>query len=389
MNKVLAVMGVLLSLDWGAGFGEPAWAQHAAESEWMTSTEQRQRPVRDSPATLSESRQTGRGITIRGRERTRDVPAAHQVRRGDTLWDLAQRYYGSHWHWPRLWSYNPEVTNPHWIYPNDIVRLRPGLGSAALPVQGRATPRGLILHESDTVWLRDEGYLDRDALQRSAVIVGSPEEHMLLSEWDEVYLRFENEQDIRPGAEYTVFRRVPSRERMDDEKGALVRIYGTIRLQSYDAQSAVARGVVTEALDPIERGDRVAAIPRRFDMIEPVSSERDLNAKVVAALRPREFHADSQIIFIDVGELQGVRVGNRVFVVREADEWLASYRDVGIARRASGETFEHAEEAENYPLEVIAEGRVVNLRPNTAGLLVTRSVREVVMGDRVELRRGF
>ncbi|MEM6961795.1 MAG: hypothetical protein AAF550_08655, partial [Myxococcota bacterium] len=119
------------------------------------------------------------------------------------------------------------------------------------------------------------------------------------------------------------------------------------------------------------------------------SSERDLNAKVVAALRPREFHADSQIIFIDVGELQGVRVGNRVFVVREADEWLASYRDVGIARRASGETFEHAEEAENYPLEVIAEGRVVNLRPNTAGLLVTRSVREVVMGDRVELRRGF
>src|SRR6476620_4722624 len=49
----------------------------------------------------------------------------HTVVRGDTLWDLSQKYLGSPWYWPKVWSYNPEIANPHWIYPGNQVRFFP------------------------------------------------------------------------------------------------------------------------------------------------------------------------------------------------------------------------------------------------------------------------
>lgn len=52
------------------------------------------------------------------------VPDVHTVRRGDTLWDLCGHYEGNPWDWPRIWSYNPEIRNPNWIYPGDQIRMR-------------------------------------------------------------------------------------------------------------------------------------------------------------------------------------------------------------------------------------------------------------------------
>src|SRR5262249_41651714 len=56
---------------------------------------------------------------------TGPVPELHVVRRGDTLWDICWFYFNDPWQWPRVWSYNPQITNPHWIYPGDLVRLLP------------------------------------------------------------------------------------------------------------------------------------------------------------------------------------------------------------------------------------------------------------------------
>jgi nucleoid-associated protein YgaU len=58
------------------------------------------------------------------------VPDIHLVRRGDTLWDLCNRYYRNPWAWPKVWSYNPQVANPHWIYPGDQLRLTNATGGA-------------------------------------------------------------------------------------------------------------------------------------------------------------------------------------------------------------------------------------------------------------------
>src|SRR5262249_13197606 len=53
------------------------------------------------------------------------TPELHVVRSGDTLWDICFYYFNDPWQWPKVWSYNPQITNPHWIYPGDLVRLVP------------------------------------------------------------------------------------------------------------------------------------------------------------------------------------------------------------------------------------------------------------------------
>src|SRR5262249_19430488 len=52
-----------------------------------------------------------------GIDRSEFLPPVHLVRRGDTLWDICDRYFHNPWDWPRIWSYNPGLQNPHWIYP--------------------------------------------------------------------------------------------------------------------------------------------------------------------------------------------------------------------------------------------------------------------------------
>src|SRR5688500_17395308 len=126
------------------------------------------------PQSLDQAEREGVGVRISGGDRERLVPETYTVRRGDTLWDVTGRYYGNPWEWPRVWSFNPEITNPHWIYPLDQLRLlAPGAVSNEPGVRLRPAYHGM---QAGSVYLRQEGYLDRDALDDSGVLTGSPED---------------------------------------------------------------------------------------------------------------------------------------------------------------------------------------------------------------------
>jgi len=72
--------------------------------------------------------------TVRGSDKGsyivsgQNAPELHTVKRGETLWGIAGRYYGNAYAWPRIWSYNTQIQNPHWLYPGDHLRLRRGAG---------------------------------------------------------------------------------------------------------------------------------------------------------------------------------------------------------------------------------------------------------------------
>jgi len=50
-------------------------------------------------------------------------PETYVVQRGDTLWDIASMFLRDPWYWPEIWQINPQVENPHLIFPGDILSL--------------------------------------------------------------------------------------------------------------------------------------------------------------------------------------------------------------------------------------------------------------------------
>ncbi len=319
-------------------------------------------------------------------------PGTHLVRRGDTLWDICDHYFRNPYQWPRIWAFNPQIQNPHWIFPGDQVRLR-GASTQIAAVDTAAS--GLVDRRRqvppETIFLRTEGYIDDDT-NNWGEISGSPEEKMILTDHDDVYLRISSAHDLKVGQELTIYRPVRS-----IGGGKLIGIQGTARVNQWNPKDRIARAIITEAIDTIERGARVGPVTRRFEVVPPARNEKDLTASILTSVQPHGLFGQNQIVFIDKGDEAGVKPGNRLFVIRKGDAWHASQTTGTSAKRialeddspAATEDVPKPRDASRLPEEVLAELRVINVRKQTAMCIVTNSRKEVEAGDKAFARKGF
>ena len=114
-------------------------------------------------------------------------PDTYVVQRGDTLWDIAGKFLKRPWLWPEIWQANPQIRNPHLIYPGDVLSLAylDRLGLQAGPRMGE--PIGAIPLAQIEPFLRDLRIYDR--IDTMPYVVGLEEDRLRSAAGQIAYVR--------------------------------------------------------------------------------------------------------------------------------------------------------------------------------------------------------
>ena len=145
-----------------------------------------------------------------------DAPDQYVVKKGDTLWDISAVFLRDPWYWPEIWYVNPQVANPHLIYPGDVLNLvyvdgKPRItigtaGAVRLSPQVRSEPLSGAIRTIPYDLLMDfvgrPALLTRDQVRKAPYVVGMRDRHIVGSDQNEVYGR--GLDDPAAGTRYTI-----------------------------------------------------------------------------------------------------------------------------------------------------------------------------------------
>jgi len=336
-------------------------------------------PDRDQPAiAVQDSAKTG--------ERT------YSVEPGDTLWSIAEGLYDNPWYWPSLWSYNPQITNPHLIFPGDEVylsrRAPPGTAQKAITFAAsrfdgpKVAPIELV---------RRVGYISSRDYRESGVLEASREERNMLGSLDEVYVRFQmrrcsedppkgrDDADafvgpcVRDGDRYTVYR--VEREVMHPITGKLVgyKINFLGEGKVLNTRRALAGVLLTRAYAEISRGDLVTNVFEPLALVKAVPNKEQLVGTIIDFHHETTAAGQYHYLYVDKGADDGVVRGNRFEVMWRGD---------GLKRG-------QVSNLKDYPDEQIGVAMVVEAYERHSLAILTRSVREIERGMPAVMAKGF
>ena len=132
-----------------------------------------------------------------------DHPDTYVVQVGDTLWDIAETFLKDPWYWPEIWYINPDIVNPHLIYPGDILGLVYVEGrqmvapiqasSYRLSPEARETPLSeavtSVSYDSIAAFLSTGAILEKSQIRNMPYLLATRGEHLIASAGNSVYVR--------------------------------------------------------------------------------------------------------------------------------------------------------------------------------------------------------
>ncbi|GGY30089.1 peptidoglycan-binding protein LysM [Rhodanobacter panaciterrae] len=121
-----------------------------------------------------------------------DHPDSYTVRRGDTLWDISAKFLSKPWLWPEIWQANPQVRNPHLIYPGDVLNLS-FINGPRLRLQPQTHPEGeavpAIPLSELKMFLKNMRVMDSNAVNSAPYVVGLEEARLRGTVGQNLYVR--------------------------------------------------------------------------------------------------------------------------------------------------------------------------------------------------------
>jgi hypothetical protein len=129
-----------------------------------------------------------------------DHPDTYTVKKGDTLWDISARFLDKPWLWPEIWQANPQVKNPHRIYPGDVLSLhyvngQPRVDVADEPQVRQGEPVDTVPLSEIEPWLKQLTVVHDP--KSFPYVVGLEENRLLAGSGQLVYVR--NMPSAQPG----------------------------------------------------------------------------------------------------------------------------------------------------------------------------------------------
>lgn len=268
-----------------------------------------------------------------------DHPDQYTVVKGDTLWDISDKFLQNPWMWPEIWHVNPQIDNPHLIFPGDLIRLIYLDGRPRLTVQrgdesrtykvapgtkklspsihviplAQAIP-SIPLDAIDT-FLSDSRIVLPGELEAAPYVLAGAHSRLIVGAGDFLYARgdFANGVPV-----YGVYRRGDAYvdPETDEVLGIQARNIGTVKVKSIDGD--IATSTVTRTTEEIRIKDRL--LPREERSIDssffPSPPAEQVEAIILAVEGGLSQVGKMDVVVLNRGEREGLKPGNVLAVYK-------------------------------------------------------------------------
>ena len=316
-------------------------------------------------------------------------PNVYIVQRGDTLWEISERFMGNSYYWPRLWSINEEVTNPHWIYPGNQIRFRmgtltdpPDIGidgydtggpadlPAIVPVETACGPNVRFEAKRPLRSYLATGFLaQRGDVEIYGEVAKARGHQTYLSTRDLLYLKVDDPDAFQCGDVVSVYRKIRKRVKHPTSRGqkygSLYRIVAEARVVHRHEDYLTA--VIRQSWSEVTRGDLVGPQMPVAIEIEVQAPDGELDGTIVERVDDdADLMGPGETVFVDRGRADGVRVGDSFHVVEQRDPHV-----------------DYKKEDEDLPYSVIGRVVIVRVDEYTATAIVSDADRSLMVGNKL------
>jgi LysM repeat protein len=265
------------------------------------------------------------------------APKSYTVQRGDTLWDIASTFLRDPWYWPEVWYINPQVENPHLIYPGDVlalafgadgrpqVRLERG-GAARLDPRLRTSPLegpiATIPYSAIAAFLSRPSVLSQEDVRNAPHVVALRDDHIVAGAGHEVYVR---NTDAPLNSRYSVVH--VGDPIVDPDDGDLIGYEGNFTATALITRPGQpAKAMLTDSQRETRPGDRLFAVDNEVPLnFIPRAPRNPVAGRIIHVQDGADLIGTYQVVVINRGKRHGIDAGH-VLAVDQAgqivrDQW--------------------------------------------------------------------
>jgi hypothetical protein len=246
-------------------------------------------------------------------------PLTHTVVKGDTLWDLCEKYYGDSDLWPKLWEMNPFITNPHLLKPGDVITLfeteglRRRAGEPPVGPVPEAAKTGPVIKGIDVSTFTNVnaiGYLSPTKVQPLGHIRSSASSKLILGRGDTVFVELSDPDKVNVGDQLSVAESSPLlwHPLTNSRMGYAIETHGSLVVKERLEKPFVRAEIVVSFRDVLV-GDMVLPYEPVSACVRPVSTADRLYGNIVATKSQTKIIGKYSVVYLDSGYRDGIKRG--------------------------------------------------------------------------------